>query len=1014
MRLETPPGAPDSGRPYEAGRYLSRPLLEGEIEQSVFDDRCVSLIAPRGWGKTWLLRRIVEKIELRRRDVRVLHLDCEVLRRALALSLFSEKWESYSEEQRTRMLAHAARRAARHEQSWVSDRPLRLLSRPELYTAFGHYLGECWESDHGAAAFGDAPLEFPALSDYVRERLLESSGTLLLAIDNLESLGAVEGYQQMLAGFRSWIERHERPWLRLLLLVTSSLPISRLNSLTSSTFMARREFWVDDWPGPLALLLASQLAQRLGRRELPAPPKGKSWRTAFRRLTSFVDGNPALLDQVVTTWMVSEPTMSMDSLDSFTAQLIERPSVFEGHLATLRRAVFADSRRSDVWKSLIRGDRQVLGMPLDDPLLQRLGLVALRRGRWVPRCELYARHLLVGESAGEQGAAASLERPEETLPGIQLGGGLERQKLSIRRGIDREIQQTLWFGGNCFVLAPQQCGKSSLRLWLEEQFRDTSACWVQIDLGGLDAPAGTEAFYRHICKRLGESLSVPELVHKFDENSDKEEPADRLARCLELAVERSDEKNIFLVFDEAEQLLIAGSDPVALAAGRLHFFTVLAASLQQVNARLAHALTCCFFGNASFEELVPESVELFRKQANVFYLADFTREELAQAAAAFPKDYPNVSRLLSRVYHWTGGHPFLSLRLCEELRQQGPHPLLAEEPEKVVDAVVERLYLEPKVPPVDPCIQTIRQRICSPPLTPLQLERTLRTYNKLIQQVEKSPEPLNPHSPEQRELWLCGLLARRIQEDAVYLGLRNRIFSFIFDEAWQRALWESRLLTKWIHRWLIDGRQIRSLPAGEELAQILKDLQDVSELTEQESAFVRLCLQEELKLVTIKSNQDLEQLRHESQKALKQQSSAHGAEIKKQQELMTRERTGLNSQIERQRLRIRSLRISLAVSVVLALGGSGYGFYAWRLLQLREAQPASAPTGERAVPQGGGAERGLGGSLPPPPPVHQDAAAAPGDGDAVRAPETAVPDAGSSRRRNPAAVLPPLRNSGDG
>src|SRR5205085_4956752 len=67
------------------------------------------------------------------------------------------------------------------------------------------------------------------------------------------------------------------------------------------------------------------------------------------------------------------------------------------------------------------------------------------------------------------------------------------------------------------------------------------------------------------------------------------------------------------------------------------------------------------------------------------------------------RGYPNSLHLLSRILYWTGGHPYLTQRLCQAVA--------AGNPKSEVDRLCEELFLTPRAQERDDNLLFVRERL---------------------------------------------------------------------------------------------------------------------------------------------------------------------------------------------------------------------------------------------------------------------------------------------------------------
>src|SRR5207244_2234786 len=72
--------------------------------------------------------------------------------------------------------------------------------------------------------------------------------------------------------------------------------------------------------------------------------------------------------------------------------------------------------------------------------------------------------------------------PEALIPSFQVGGAVQAGAFYVRRPADEELPAALLRGEYCYVVAPRQIGKSSLRVQAERRLTAQGIRCVSIDL----------------------------------------------------------------------------------------------------------------------------------------------------------------------------------------------------------------------------------------------------------------------------------------------------------------------------------------------------------------------------------------------------------------------------------------------------------------------------------------------------------------------------------------------------
>src|SRR5207248_2999311 len=80
-----------------------------------------------------------------------------------------------------------------------------------------------------------------------------------------------------------------------------------------------------------------------------------------------------------------------------------------------------------------------------------------------------------------------------------------------------------------------------------------------------------------------------------------------------------------------------------------------------------HRLTFCLLGVATPSDLIQDARTTPFNIGRRIELADFTATEAAPLARGLGSDAVQGASLLERVLYWTGGHPYLTQRLCQAI-----------------------------------------------------------------------------------------------------------------------------------------------------------------------------------------------------------------------------------------------------------------------------------------------------------------------------------------------------------
>jgi len=150
-------------------------------------------------------------------------------------------------------------------------------------------------------------------------------------------------------------------------------------------------------------------------------------------------------------------------------------------------------------------------------------------------------------------------------------------------------------------------------------------------------------------------------------------------------------------------------------------------------------------------------------------LSDFSQEEAYDTLAqGFASDPTSKARVIDRILYWTGGHPYLTQRLCQEVANAGvPGPI-------DVDRICDKLFLASNARGKDDNLLFVRERILRSDVDRASLlDLYLKVRTNRTVRADESNHLANI-------LRLSGI-TRVISQT---LLVRNRIYHRVFDRKW--------------------------------------------------------------------------------------------------------------------------------------------------------------------------------------------------------------------------------------
>ena len=373
------------------------------------------------------------------------------------------------------------------------------------------------------------------------------------------------------------------------------------------------------------------------------------------------------------------------------------------------------------------------------------------------------------------------------------GGTLRPDAPSyLAREADHDLYQGLVRGEFCYVLTSRQMGKSSLMVRTASRLREQKVNVVALDLTAIGLNLTPEQWYDGLILRMGRQVRLEEPLEDFWLHNTRLSPVQRLFTAIR-EVAMPQRKGPFVIFvDEIDTVR-------SLPFSTDEFFAAIRECYnRRVEDPELNRLTFCLLGVATPSDLIRDTMTTPFNIGQRIELCDFSEEEAAPLAAGLlpatdPASLTQARTLLERVLYWTGGHPYLTQRLCRATAQsiragalvsQDSEPPSAVPPgstlivsPKLVDQLCEELFLSPRARERDDNLLFVRERILR---TPTDLPDLLALYEQIrMRQRVRDDEA----SDSINHLRLAGIT--RVVNG--FLQVRNRIYYRVFDRPWVRS-----------------------------------------------------------------------------------------------------------------------------------------------------------------------------------------------------------------------------------
>lgn len=459
---------------------------------------------------------------------------------------------------------------------------------------------------------------------------------------------------------------------------------------------------------------------------------------------------------------------------------------------------------------------------------------------------------------------------------FQAGGTLREGALYVERAADKELPEALLRREFCYVLAPRQIGKSSLRVRTTLRLQREGVRTVTIDLTTIGSRNSTAAeWYFGLLHEVADQLGLPQPSAYWRDN-DGLSPVHRFSGYLRKELLPRVQEQVVIFIDEIDSVL-------ALAeVSRDDFFgSVRALFNQRAQDPAFERLTFCLIGVAMPSDLVEDEAVTPFNIGRSIALRDFTRDEMAAFLPSLTEHVQNPTGVLEEVFHWTDGHPYMAQTVCQHLCEESSAASIGQSATERVAAVVHRVFLDKgrvqdsNLSYAEKSFNADADRDGARLMRVMQREvrkdgtpsgsraafdsRESRTDARVLFKDTRTAAMLalygrlrtgqrvdaDGQDRVQMALRLTGMAKEQAEAGGTFLKVRNQIFADVFNSTWVRDLSAKRMLAAPLWQWLESGRRTEFLLRGEELKAAQEWARETRELTRTESEFLRAAEQAE-------------------------------------------------------------------------------------------------------------------------------------------------------------------------
>lgn len=376
-----------------------------------------------------------------------------------------------------------------------------------------------------------------------------------------------------------------------------------------------------------------------------------------------------------------------------------------------------------------------------------------------------------GDPAETHAGTVALPRGRRRGEDFYVAGGpvAADRRCYIARSTDQALLERVVAGDYCHVIAPRFSGKSSLVARVAGQLRAGGALAAVVDLsqlGSRDGSTEVGRWYYGLAYRVMRDLRIKLDLQSWWQDRMPLPPAQRLGEFFWEVVIGATRAPVTVFLDEIDSV------------EQLEYATELFSIVRACHDARAgepeyQRLTFVLLG-AALPAGTAERAGIAAAEIGVrLELPDFRFDEVLPLAEGLDMPPGDAERALYRILYWTGGHPYLTQKLCQAVARNAARINS--------DAAVDRLVAARFFARNAVVSETSMSRVLDGLDRAGKLARpALRLYRRIRRGRRPRYEPGNS---EHELLRVCGLVKLNGERRLV---VRNRIYAEVFTHRWAR------------------------------------------------------------------------------------------------------------------------------------------------------------------------------------------------------------------------------------